>query len=71
MQTDFSQWCPVTGKEAMSTNKKHMEFHLNIRKMFLSCKSGQTLEQATQGGCGVPILGHTQTQLDTIQGSLL
>lgn len=27
---DCSQWCLVTGQEAMCKNLKHREFHLNI-----------------------------------------
>jgi len=33
----FSQWCPVTEQDAMST-PKHRRFHLNLRKQFFYCE---------------------------------
>ena len=61
-----SQWCPVTGREAMGTNK-HRKFHLNIRKIHFYYEGDQTLEEVVFDSTEIvesPSLEIFRTQLD-------
>lgn len=42
MELGFSEWCPVTGLEAMNTKGKQ-EIPLNIRKYFFTVKVTENL----------------------------
>ena len=56
MEPDSLQWCPMKGQEAMGSSSLAFK-----QKKKLSCGvSAQTLEQVTQAGCRVFILGGIQ-----------
>lgn len=56
---DFSHWSPVTGKKMMYTNWNAGNSIWMSEPLTLWV--GLTLEQVTQGGCGVSILGDSQS----------
>lgn len=57
MQPDSSVWCPKAGPAAMNMNQ---EIPFQCKKTLPYCEGSQTLEQVTQGGCGISTLGDAQ-----------
>lgn len=67
-KTETSQYCALTGQEAMNSEIQEI---LIVIILFFYCAGGQTLQNASQRGCGVFFNGNIQKWTGWVMGNLL
>lgn len=68
---ETSWYCALTGQEAMNSETQKILLIIIKSFFFFCCAGGQTLQNASQGGCGVFFNGHIQKSAGWAMGDLL
>lgn len=57
---DKARWCPETREEAMGTNLKKKKKSVQTKESHFYCDGRQVLQEVSQRGCRISILGDTE-----------